>query len=88
MIILSGLFGFGMSIYLIAADSNDLWDLFLLITGLVGVPLAGVFAVGIFTRRTNTFGVLMGLILELFLLISLMVWVAVIHHSMYQLFRL
>ena len=62
MIILSGLFGFGMSIYLIAADSNDLWDLFLLITGLVGVPLAGVFAVGIFTRRTNTFGVLMGLI--------------------------
>ena len=49
MIILSGLFGFGMSIYLIAADSNDLWDLFLLITGLVGVPLAGVFAVGIFT---------------------------------------
>lgn len=49
MIILSGLFGFGMSIYLIASDSNDLWDLFLLITGLVGVPLAGVFAVGIFT---------------------------------------
>ena len=88
MIILSGLFGFGMSIYLIAADSNDLWDLFLLITGLVGVPLAGVFAVGIFTRRTNTFGVLMGLILELFLLISLMVWVAAIHHFMYQLFRL
>src|SRR5699024_12474975 len=44
------------------ADSNDLWDLYLLITGLVGVPLDGVFAVGIFTRRTNTFGVLMGLI--------------------------
>lgn len=63
MIIISGLFGFGMSIYLIASDSNDLWDLFLLITGLVGVPLAGVFAVGIFTRRTNTFGVIAGLIL-------------------------
>ncbi|SCS37663.1 sodium:solute symporter [Staphylococcus caeli] len=63
MIILSGFFGFGMSIYLIAADSNDLWDLFLLITGLVGVPLAGVFAVGIFTKRTNTVGVLCGLIL-------------------------
>ncbi|WP_217972349.1 sodium:solute symporter [Staphylococcus xylosus] len=63
IIIISGLFGFGMSIYLIASDSNDLWDLFLLITGLVGVPLAGVFAVGIFTRRTNTFGVIVGLIL-------------------------
>lgn len=55
--------GFGMSLYLIAADSNDLWDLFLLVTGLVGVPLAGVFAVGIFTKRTNTFGVIVGLIL-------------------------
>lgn len=63
MIILSGLFGFGMSIYLIASDSNDLWDLFLLITGLVGVPLAGVFAVGIFTKRTNTLGVICGLAL-------------------------
>src|SRR5699024_1665417 len=63
MIILAGLFGFGMSLYLIAADSNDLWDLFLLVTGLVGVPLAGVFAVGIFTKRTNTFGVIVGLIL-------------------------
>ncbi|RIN28589.1 sodium:solute symporter [Staphylococcus succinus] len=62
MIIISGIIGFGMSIYLIASDSNDLWDLFLLITGLVGVPLAGVFAVGIFTKRTNTFGVIMGLI--------------------------
>ena len=63
MIILSGLFGFGMSIYLIASDSNDLWDLFLLITGLVGVPFAGVFAVGIFTKRTNTLGVICGLAL-------------------------
>ncbi|KRG08327.1 sodium:solute symporter [Staphylococcus sp. NAM3COL9] len=63
MIILAGLLGFGMSLYLIAADSNDLWDLFLLVTGLVGVPLAGVFAVGIFTKRTNTFGVIVGLIL-------------------------
>lgn len=63
MIILSGLFGFGMSIYLIASDYNDLWDLFLLITGLVGVPLAGVFAVGIFTKRTNTLGVICGLAL-------------------------
>ena len=37
-------------------------DLFLLITGLFGVPLAGIFAVGIFTKRANTFGVLVGLV--------------------------
>lgn len=62
MIILAGLFGYGMSMYLIFAKSNNLWDLFLLITGLFGVPLAGIFAVGIFTKRTNTFGVIVGLI--------------------------
>lgn len=59
---MAGLLSYGISIYLIAADSNNLWDLFLLITGLFGVPLAGIFAVGIFTKRANTFGVLVGLV--------------------------
>lgn len=63
MVVLAGLFGFAASIYLIANDSNNIWDLFLLITGLFGVPLAGVFAVGIFTKRANTVGVISGLIL-------------------------
>ncbi|MBR9542653.1 sodium/solute symporter [Staphylococcus aureus] len=63
VIIIAGIFGFGMSLYLIASNSNDLWDLFLFVTGLFGVPLAGVFAVGIFTKCTNTFGVICGLIL-------------------------
>ena len=58
---MAGLLSYGISIYLIAADSNNLWDLFLLITGLF-VPLAGIFAVGIFTKRANTFGVLVGLV--------------------------
>ena len=58
---MAGLLSYGISIYLIA-DSNNLWDLFLLITGLFGVPLAGIFAVGIFTKRANTFGVLVGLV--------------------------
>lgn len=60
-IIIAGLLSYGIAIYLIAADSNNLWDLFLLVTGLFGVPLAGIFAVGIFTKRANTFGVLVGL---------------------------
>ena len=51
IIVIAGLLSYGISMYLIAADSNNLWDLFLLITGLFGVPLAGIFAVGIFTRR-------------------------------------
>jgi SSS family solute:Na+ symporter len=63
VIIIAGIFGYVMSLYLIASNSNDLWDLFLLITGLFGVPLAGVFAVGIFTKRANSFGIIVGLIL-------------------------
>ena len=62
VIIIAGLLSYGISMYLIAADSNNLWDLFLLVTGLFGVPLAGIFAVGIFTKRANTFGVCVGLI--------------------------
>ncbi|QLK86656.1 sodium:solute symporter [Staphylococcus sp. 17KM0847] len=57
-----GLLGMLVSLYLIAADSSDVWDLFLLITGLFGVPIAGIFAVGIFTKRTHGIGVIIGII--------------------------
>lgn len=61
-IVVAGLLSYCIAIYLIAADSNNLWDLFLLVTGLFGVPLAGIFAVGIFTKRANTLGVIVGLL--------------------------
>ncbi|HLR60671.1 MAG TPA: Na+/proline symporter, partial [Pseudogracilibacillus sp.] len=35
--------------------------LFLDITGLFGVPIAGIFALGIFTKRANTPGIWVGL---------------------------
>ena len=60
--IVVGLLGMLISLYLIAANSNDVWDLFLLITGLFGVPIAGIFAVGIFTKRTHGIGVIIGII--------------------------
>ncbi|MBJ8265253.1 sodium:solute symporter [Staphylococcus pseudintermedius] len=59
--VVTGLIGMLISLYLIAADSNDVWDLFLLITGLFGVPIAGIFAVGIFTKRTHGVGVIIGI---------------------------
>lgn len=61
-IVVAGLLSYCIAIYLIAEDSNNLWDLFLLVTGLFGVPLAGIFAVGIFTKRANTLGVIVGLL--------------------------
>ncbi|MBI5974612.1 sodium:solute symporter [Staphylococcus canis] len=60
--IVIGIVGMLASLYLIAADSSDVWDLFLLITGLFGVPIAGIFAVGIFTKRTHGIGVIIGIL--------------------------
>src|SRR5699024_12229581 len=46
-----------------ATDLAQTCDLFLSLTGLFVVPLAGWFALGIFTKRAHTAGVLGGLIL-------------------------
>lgn len=62
IIIVAGVLGTLASLYLINQETNETWDLFLLITGLFGVPIAGVFAVGIFTKRANSVGVIIGLI--------------------------
>ncbi|KRL65600.1 sodium:solute symporter [Companilactobacillus versmoldensis] len=64
IIIVTGLFGLGMSIYLLIGNASKTWDLFLTVTGLFGVPIAGIFAAGIFTKRSNTFGAVLGLILS------------------------
>ncbi|WP_339393573.1 sodium:solute symporter family transporter [Brevibacterium metallidurans] len=63
VIIAVGIASVAVALYLVATDQAETWDLFLSITGLFGVPLAGVFALGIFTKRANTFGVLCGLLL-------------------------
>ncbi len=62
IIILAGVFSTLASLYLINQKTNETWDLFLLVTGLFGVPIAGVFAIGIFTKKANTYGVIIGLI--------------------------
>ncbi|AZT96096.1 sodium:solute symporter [Brevibacterium aurantiacum] len=63
VIVIVGALSVGVALYLSATDQAQTWDLFLSITGLFGVPLAGVFALGIFTKRANSAGVLSGLVL-------------------------
>lgn len=63
VIVIVGTLSVLAALYLAATDQSQTWDLFLAITGLFGVPLAGVFALGIFTKRANTVGVLSGLVL-------------------------
>ncbi|MUV37221.1 Sodium-coupled monocarboxylate transporter [Lentibacillus sp. JNUCC-1] len=62
-IIAAGILGMTAALYLVATDRAETWNLFLSITGLFGVPIAGIFALGIFTKRANTPGVFVGLIL-------------------------
>lgn len=49
-------------------DIRSLWDVFLQSLGLFGGGLAGLFALGIFTRRANAAGVLLGFFASAFVL--------------------
>lgn len=64
IVIIAGLLGMAAALYLISTNRAETWNLFLAITGLFGVPIAGIFALGIFTKRANTPGVLIGLFLS------------------------
>ncbi|MFC6169374.1 sodium:solute symporter [Loigolactobacillus jiayinensis] len=67
VIIIAGLLGLSIAIYLLLGNASGTWNLFLTVTGIFGVPIAGIFAVGIFTKRANTVGVLTGLIISVIL---------------------
>lgn len=57
----------GMSVALVASrlDIRSIWDLFLDILGLTSGVLAGLFTLGMLTRRANGFGATLGLIIGL-----------------------
>ena len=56
-----GIFGTGAALLLANMSSlQSIWDLFIMITGMVLAPITGIFVLGIFTRRANNFGVLTG----------------------------
>lgn len=61
-IVIAGLLGVGAALFLVSTNRAETWNLFLDITGLFGVPIAGIFALGIFTRRANTPGIWIGLV--------------------------
>jgi Na+/proline symporter len=56
-----GVFGTGAALLLANMSSlQSIWDLFLMITGMVLAPITGIFVLGIFIRRANNFGVWAG----------------------------
>lgn len=67
IIVVAGILSLGVAIYLLLGNASQTWNLFLSVTGMFGVPIAAIFAVGMFTKRANTTGVLVGLILSVIL---------------------
>ena len=63
-------------------DVKSLWDLFMKILGLFGGSLAGLFALGIFTRRSHGCGALAGAVTSAFVLFGV-VWFTRIHLFLY-----
>ena len=57
-----GVIGTGFALYMAYINSTSMWDQYTKIIGLFGGGLAGLFAVGIFTRRTNGPGAIVGFI--------------------------
>lgn len=59
-----GVVGTGTALLIASLDVESLWTLFLALVGLFASPLAGVFALGIFTRRATGPGVLVGAVVS------------------------
>ncbi len=60
--IVLGIFGTGCALLMATYPIKSLWDFFLALLGLLGGGLAGLFILGIFTRRANSAGAVIGVI--------------------------
>jgi SSS family transporter len=55
-----GVFGTGAALLLARTGLLSIWDLALMITGIILAPVSGIFVLGVFTRRANSFGIWVG----------------------------
>jgi len=62
IIVMLGVFATGVAVWMALSDIKSIWDLFMSLLGLLSGGLGGLFALGIFTRRANGVGGLIGLI--------------------------
>lgn len=77
VIVIAGIIGTLITIYFTAGNTSQTWEIFLTVSGLFGVPIAGIFALGIFTERANGKGVLIGFIAS----VVLALWANQMHIS-------
>lgn len=62
--LISGSLGVGGALIMATWDIASLWDQYNLFIGLISSCLAGLFLLGIFTRRANTTGIILGLLIS------------------------
>lgn len=62
VVVITGLLGVAASTYLIMANESEIWDAFNSLLGLMGGPMTGLFMLGIFFRKANANGALVGVI--------------------------
>jgi len=61
MVVIVGLLGMGLALVLSGYDIHSLFDLSIELTGLLGGGFAGAYTLGMFTRRANAKGVMIGI---------------------------
>ena len=65
--ILTGIAGTSLALYLSTMDIRSLWDEFIELMALLGGGFAGIYALGMFTRRANYQGCVIGIIASIVL---------------------
>jgi SSS family solute:Na+ symporter len=60
--LLTGMAGTGLALYLSTLDIKSLWDKFIELMALLGGGFSGIYALGMFTRRANYQGCVIGII--------------------------
>src|SRR5690606_7696830 len=66
IIVLMGMLGMTIAAAIAMLNIEFIFDLFQEVLGIVAGSLAGVFILGIFTKRANSYGALMGIIISVF----------------------
>lgn len=58
--VIAGVLGVCTSTYLIYSNESEIWDAFNSLLGLMGGPMTGLFMLGIFIKRANALGAMLG----------------------------
>ena len=66
-----GICGTLSAVFVTSLDPGSLWDLILLLVGLLGSTLTGVFLLGVLTRQANSVGTAVGVIASMLTLITI-----------------